>query len=50
MGVLLPPAVPLAFARGQGFPPQINRGKTAPSHQSLKKESHDLQSFLKQLS
>jgi hypothetical protein len=48
-GVLPPPAVPLAFARGQGFPPQINREKTAPSHQSLKKESHNPQSFLKQL-
>jgi hypothetical protein len=48
-GVLPPPAVPLAFARGQGFPPQINREKTAPSHQSLKKESHDPQNFWKQI-
>jgi len=48
-GVLPPPAVPLACARGQGFPPWINREKTAPSRQSLKKQSHDPQRFLKEL-
>ena len=28
-------AVPFDFARGQGFPPQINREKTAPSRQAF---------------
>ena len=36
-GVLPPPAVPLGYARGQGFPPLIRCEKTAPSHQSLQK-------------
>ncbi|MBN2033388.1 MAG: hypothetical protein JW836_08945, partial [Deltaproteobacteria bacterium] len=36
-GVLPPPALPLACAWGQGFPPQINREKTAPYRQSLRK-------------
>jgi hypothetical protein len=36
-GVLPPPAVPLDYARGQGFPPLIRYEKTAPSHQSLQK-------------
>ena len=36
-GVLPPPAVPLGYARGQGFPPLIRCKKTAPSHQSLQK-------------
>jgi hypothetical protein len=35
--VLPPPAVPLGYARGQGFPPLIRCEKTAPSHQSLQK-------------
>ena len=37
-GILPPPAVPLAYARGQGFPPRINRETTAPSRQSLRKD------------
>jgi hypothetical protein len=35
-----PPAVPLDFARGQGFPPWVSHEKTAPSHQAFQRGHH----------